>query len=418
MENNHQLWHETRNLQPRFKQPVEGIINLVLVTLFFWVLWWVFMDPRGILRWYTPMYGYMYIRWILIVAIWQVYIFNYWPLKEKFLVNTHPLLKGLILIAMNFVIVFVVIWGFYYNLIGRFAIPYFSAKSLEATGLSFFFAREYSSLAILMMAAIASWLAPIWPALFDNYPWQGLKRAAKGTTVLIVSFFFTTYLFLIFMHPHYHVLFYPWQQFTAAFPWWYKFAGTLHGNFNVGWIMCATIAVWLVELPLERYPFKLIKTQPLRGIVGFLGVIVIAIIMFATFNFLQEVAWGPAVEGGKRLMAPDWRYLHSGELACMLLVSAAILAFYFNNWPNKFNPAVNIAIRLLIILVTTAVFHQIYYKFSPPILGTQPGYSHPQQFPMAPVIMWITCMLYHNWFMDLFPGRKLVADPNNLKGLD
>lgn len=403
------LWLETRDLQPRLKQPLQGIINLALVCAVFMLIWWVFMDPRGILRWYTPMYGYMYIRWMLIVAIWQAYIFNFWPLGLKFMEDKHPLVKGLVLVAMNWAIVWFLIWVFYYKVMGVLAIPYMSAPELVKQGMTPFFAREYSSLALLMLAAIASWMSPIWPVCFENYPWNNMKQPGRGFTVWVWTFLLTTYIFLWLMHPHYNVLFYPWQKFAAAFPWWYEFARTLSGNFNVGWVMCGTISIWLLEVTFERYPFRLIKTQPLRGIVGFLGVLLFAWVMFLIFNFLQEVAWGPAIEGAKRLYAPDWRYLHSGELACLMLLPAMILNFYFDNWPRKYTPAVNIAVRCLIILVTTAIMHYIYYKFSPPLLGTQAGYSHPQQFPMAPIILLINIMLYHNWFMDLFPGKKLAA---------
>jgi AAT family amino acid transporter len=403
------LWLETRELQARWKQPWQGLINFLLVTAFFLVVWWVFMDPRGIMRWYTPQYGYMYIRWILIVAIWQAYIFNFWPFGFNFMEKKHPLVKGLILIGTNVAIVGMLVWIFYYNILGRLAIPYFSAPVLAQLGMTEFFAREYSSLAILMMAAIASWLSPIWTVCFDNYPWHEMKQPARGFTVWAWTFLMTTYIFLFLMHPHYNVLFYPWQKFAAAYPWWYEFARTLSGNFNVGWVMCGTISIWLLEVTFERYPFRLIKTQPLRGIAGFFGVLFFALVMFNTFNFLQDVAWGRAVEGAKRLYAPDWRYLHSGELACMLLIPAMVLNFYFDNWPRKYSPSVNIAIRSLIILVSTGIIHYLYYKYSPPILGTQPGYSHPQQFPMAPVILWINMMLYHNWFMDLYPGKILVG---------
>ena len=170
-----------------------------------------------------------------------------------------------------------------------------------------------------------------------------------------------------------------------------------------------TVSIWLLELTFDRYPFRLIKNQLVRGIVGFFGVLIFAIVMFLTFNFLQDVSWGVATEGAKRLEAPDWRYLHSGELAVMLLIPAMVLNFYFDNWPRKFAPAVNIAIRSVIIIISTVIFHYLYYKFSPPILGTQAGYSHPQQFPMAPGILLINIMLFHNWFMDLFPGKILVG---------
>jgi len=405
------LWLEERKLTDLVKQPIaRGIMNVLLAFAVFMGLWWVFMDPRGVLRWYTPQYGYMYIRWLLIVAIWQAYIFNFWPFKLEWMERSHPLKKGIILIVMNFAITGLLVWVFYYNIFGRFAVPYFSWFELRKTGLSDFFSREYSSLAILMMAAIASWLSPIWPSAFENYPWHKLKQPAKGFTVFCVTFLLTTYIYFIFMHPHYRVLFYPWQEYTASFPWWYESFRTLSGNFNVGWIMCATVSVWLTETILERYPFRLVKSQPWRGIAGFAFVLLLAFILFFTFVFFQDIVWGVSVEGAKRIMAPDWRYLHTGELAVILLTIALALYFYFDNWPRKFSTEVNLLIRVAITIVGAFVLHWAYYKLSPQLLGTQAGYSHPQQFPMAPVILFINVMLYHNWFMDGWPGKRIKKE--------
>ncbi|MCQ2362851.1 MAG: hypothetical protein MJ041_00810 [Acidaminococcaceae bacterium] len=376
----------------------------------FYVLWWVFMDVRGIMKWYTPQYGYMYIRWILIVAIWQAYIFNFWPFSLEWRESKHPLVTGGTLILVNFAVVGIVIWGFFYNFLGKFSIPYLSVDQLEGLGMTRFYAREYSSLAILMFAAIASWLSPIVPVCFGNHPWQGMKQPARGITVFMVTFFMSVMFFFCLMHPHYHVLFWPFQEYAAAYPWWYDFAHTLHGNYNVGWVMCGTVAIWLLELTFDRYPFRLIRNKILRGVVGFVGVWAFAMLLFYMFNFVQDLSWGPAVDGAKRIYAPDWRYLHSGELAIMALIPAMILNFYFDNGPKKYSPAVNIAIRLAIIAVATCVFHFLYYKFSPGLLGTQAGYSHPQQFPMAPGILFICTMLFHNWFMDFWPGKKRTGN--------
>jgi AAT family amino acid transporter len=405
------LWLEERKVTDLIKQPViRGVLAVLLAFAVFMGLWWIFMDPRGVLRWYTPQYGYMYIRWLLIVAIWQVYIFNFWPFKLEWMEKSHPVKKGLILIAINFAVTGLLVWVFYYNIFGRLSIPYFSWPELHKTGLSDFFSREYSSLAILMMAAIASWLSPIWPSAFENYPWHNLKQPAKGLTVFAVTFLLTTYAYLIFMHPHYRVLFYPWQEYTAAFPWWYDSFRTLSGNFNVGWIMCATVSVWLTETILDRYPFRLVKTQPWRGIAGFTFILLLAFILFFTFVLFQDAVWGVSVEGAKRIMAPDWRYLHTGELAVIVLTVAMILYFYFDNWPRRFSVEVNLLIRVAITILGAFILHWAYYAVSPQLLGTQPGYSHPQQFPMAPVILFINVMLYHNWFMDGWPGKRIKQD--------
>jgi AAT family amino acid transporter len=50
----------------------------------------------------------------------------------------------------------------------------------------------------------------------------------------------------------------------------------------------------------------------------------------------------------------------------------------------------------------------VYYKTSHLFLGTQKGFSHPQQFPMIPMIWLINIFLINVWFMDGWPGWKAV----------
>ena len=59
--------------------------------------WWIFQDPRGIMRFYTPYVGYNYCRWWLIILIWMAYIFDFWPFKRGWVRNAHPLQKGIVL---------------------------------------------------------------------------------------------------------------------------------------------------------------------------------------------------------------------------------------------------------------------------------------------------------------------------------
>jgi hypothetical protein len=79
-----------------------------------------------------------------------------------------------------------------------------------------------------------------------------------------------TIVYLCTMHPHMGILYYPWQYFASiAPPYWENFANTVSGNFHVAWIMCCTITVWLTETIWERYPFKVIKHDTTRRLVGF-----------------------------------------------------------------------------------------------------------------------------------------------------
>lgn len=48
------MWLESRIMENRLKQPARGIVGIMISFVMFYILWYVFMDPRGILRWYTP----------------------------------------------------------------------------------------------------------------------------------------------------------------------------------------------------------------------------------------------------------------------------------------------------------------------------------------------------------------------------
>ena len=124
------------------------------------------------------------------------------------------------------------------------------------------------------------------------------------------------------------------------------------------------------------------------------------------FYFAQELTWGPAIRGTRRAFAPDWRWLHVGEMAIFLLVPALFLTFYCGNWPKKFSMPVNVLIRTGIAIVGGILLYIVYYKTSHLFLGTQKGFSHPQQFPMIPTIWLINIWLVHHWFMDNWPGME------------
>ncbi len=409
MEQSPQLFVEKRTLVKRWKGPIPALVNTLFILAVFYLTWWIFQDPRGLMRMYTPYKGYMVCRWLLIMFIWVVYIFNFWPFKHSWLEKTHPLLKGLILTAVSVGVMLVLVQGFFVNILGNLGIAYFSPDRLEELGITKFYAEEYSFEAIMMFAAIASWLSPAWVVACENAPWQKLKQPALGISVVIVTFLLSMIIYFITMHSHMAILYYPWQEFTAVTPpYWEKFANTVSGNFHIAWIMSATVIVWLYETIWERYPFDLIKKGWLRRLTSFFGIFAIAVALAFFLYYVQELGWGPAVRGTRRLMAPDWRWLHVGEMAIFWLVPCLFLHFYLDNWPKKFSRPVNILIRTVITIVAAVLLYILYYKTSHLFLGTQKGFSHPQQFPMIPMIWLINMFLINYWFMDGWPGWKLV----------
>jgi AAT family amino acid transporter len=401
---------EERRLEQRWPAPIPQLLNLGMLLALFYGTWWIFQDPRGIMRMYTPYEGYMYTRWLLIIFIWMVYIFNFWPFRRRWLETTHPVLKGTVLTAIAVALMMVVIKGFFEGLLGNYAIAYFSPAQLEMLeGVTDFFAAEYAALAILMFAAIASWLSPAWVVACERAPWQKEAQPVQGLTILLVTFFLSTIVYFMTMHPHMGILYYPWQSFTSiAPPYWEEFADTVSGNFHVSWIMCCTVVVWLVETIWERYPFKLIQRAWLRRAATFFGIVAIAWACHLFLYFAQELWWGEAVRGTRRDMAPDWRWLHVGEMMIFYLLPALFITFYLNNWPRKMSPASRVLVRTVASLAGAILLYWAYYNLSHLVLGTQRGYSHPQQFPMIPTIWFINLMLINHWFMDNWPGWKMV----------
>ena len=399
---------EERKLIKRWHGPWPVLANMVVTLAIFAVTWWIFQDPRGIMRFYTPYVGYNYCRWWLIILIWMAYIFDFWPFKRNWIRNAHPLQKGLVLSLVSVGVMILMIHGFFENILGNFAFTYFSPHQLQKLpGLTDFYSTEYAAQACMMFAVIASWISPAWIVALEGRPWQNEGQPVRGFSIWLGTFCLSLVIYFMTMHNHMGILYYPWQYFTAITPpYWESFAQTVSANFHVAWIMCCTVVVWFVEGIWERYPFCLIKRPGLRRFVTFFGIIAISVSLCFFFWYMQELVWGDAIRGHRRDAAPDWRWLHVGETAIFFLVPALFLQFYCGNWPNKFSTPVNVLIRTGLVALGGIAVYCLYYKYAHFVLGTQKGFSHPQQFPMIPMIWLIDIWLINWWFMDGWPGWK------------
>jgi amino acid transporter, AAT family len=404
-------WLEDRTLEPKFGILGSGLINLGLCLAVFLAVWRIFMDPSGYLRMYTPMYGYSYIQWFLVAILFNVLVFKFWPLSRSFMVDKHPLLRSGVLLAINILFVLFVIKVIFQTVLGTMGLPYFSEDVLASLKINPFNAREYSSAAILFMGGMCGLIIPIWALHLDNWPGREIPRFLGYLTSFLLIMFFVVAGFILLLHPHFGIIFYPWQKFAAAFPWWEPTFGTLSGQFNLGWMMCWTSALWILVVTYEGYPFKLIEKPFWRAIAGILGSLLLGIVFYTTFYLLQELAWGPSVRGSRLVLAAEWRYLHAGEIAMFMLLISLLLGHYFGNWPKNFSKEVNFLVRTFIICIGTVAFYNLYYKYSPPILGTQAGYASPMQFPLASLSLFVGLLLVHSWYLDRWPAEKLVIAP-------
>lgn len=53
---------EQRKLVKRWSGPIAPIANLIFTLILFAITWWIFQDPRGVMRFYTPYVGYNYVN--------------------------------------------------------------------------------------------------------------------------------------------------------------------------------------------------------------------------------------------------------------------------------------------------------------------------------------------------------------------
>ena len=196
-------WTEKRKLEPRGNFIVSGLVDLVLMLAVFMGLWYVFMDPRGIQRMYTPMYGYAYVQWFLVSVLAVHFVFRLYPFQSSsFLTKTPPLIKGLlfsvIVIALMLFIVDVVFKLF----LGNLAVPYFSEEKLLSLKQNAFTAREYAHQAITMYGGIAALFIPLWIIHLNNWPACEIHNFKGYLTSFFIIFALSGFGFLVFFHPH------------------------------------------------------------------------------------------------------------------------------------------------------------------------------------------------------------------------
>lgn len=104
---------EQRELEKRWKGPWSALANLAFTLVIFGITWWIFQDPRGIMRFYTPYVGYNICRWWLIILIWMAYIFDFWPFPRRWVIEAHPLKKGLVLTFISAGLLIMITEGFF-----------------------------------------------------------------------------------------------------------------------------------------------------------------------------------------------------------------------------------------------------------------------------------------------------------------
>jgi amino acid transporter, AAT family len=391
---------------------IKGVFTfLVLATLNIFC-WYVFFSPKGIMRLYTPMYGFSIIVVLLAAVVTIAYLFEGWPLNKN--TGSEPSMgRGAALSLLSLGLAWFIIYGLFYNFIGRFGVTYFSPAAIVATGETgseIFNARENTSTALVYLFTAYIWMALTWRLGFRAWPWTGGKDGTVAFSRMVTVSFFSVLAYAVLFHPHVGALFYPPQKMAAVSPWWESFADTNSAYFHLGWVVCAVAVVILSELLWEEYPWRLIggethRSPFLRGIITFLGTVLLGCIVFFAMKKGMEVYWGKPFVGGQYLDAPYFRYLHAAEMSGFVILGALIVKVYLGNLFTGTVPIVRGIVRTFVAVVFGAAIMWFYYSAGPILLGTVQGIAQPEDTPLCWLFFMISFILMHKNFFGSFPVR-------------
>jgi len=373
--------------------------------------WYVFFSPKGILKLYTPMYGFSMVVILLAMVITMSDLFEGWPLRRN-ASEQLSLVKGLLLTGIAVLLTWAVMFGLFHNLIGKFGITYFSPSAIVATGetgTEIFNARENSSTALIYLFATYIWLAIAWKTCFKGWPWNGESLATLGFSRVMTVSFFSVMAYAVLFHPHVGYLFSPAQKLAAVAPWWESLADTNSAYYHLGWVVC-TVAVLIMSASIwEGYPWRILGGENgslMGGLFGFIGSVVTGFILMYIMKTGMEMYWGAPFVGGQYLDAPYFRYLHAAEMSGFLILATLVVSLYLGNLINGSNLVVRLLVRTVAVLILAVLFMWFYYAAGPIFLGTVPGIAQPEDTPLCWSFLMVSFMLIHRYFFNAAPLKN------------
>ena len=391
-----------------------GLVNLAVVFLIVWFLWYIFMNPNTVMKLYTPMYGFSLIVVFLSSIILMAKVLE-WPVwYNQLCQRDNPISKGILLTVIAFLMMIGLNYIFFWGFIGKFGIAYFSPDSIVASGgigAEPFNARENASTAIVYFFTAFLWMALFWDLGFGRWPWHKSTYGVQAWSRLFAIAFFVVLFYILLFHSHVCYLFYPAQDKAAVTPWWEELAGTGSAFFSLGLILC--ILVWVVfsgllweGKPWDRYELDGESTFG-KGFVVFISTLAFGIILMFILLKVFDYVWDEPFVGGQYTDGPDWRYIHAGEIAGFFIIAAFIWKNYFNNFPNVERLWVRALIRSILAVVLGMLIYWFYYSpLATFFLAKVEGFAQPGDTPLVWALLFLSVILIQSEFFDGWPLKR------------
>ncbi|NPV93480.1 MAG: hypothetical protein HPY50_22215 [Firmicutes bacterium] len=465
-------------IKPRWGQPMTGIIAFVVFTLIAWVTWFIIGDPaKGIFRLYEQPFT-AFLAMMIVVGVWQHIIFGDWPFSAL-----KPLQRGIAMTVTNLVISYIMIYVVF-EALGNTILPFWSEHTMLSMKLKLIEAAKLPAPTGAMleeiteqamdtkMASITFWVVtgfvtyPFWAIMWQKWPFAGkLSQPAAGICEWSITTVITMVVYGIFVVPHFGNVAFPGFLksaftldpayasytaeaakllgtfgFTGYTPIWYADLAPI-GAKNYLYIFAiyewTVIVLFLAANTWQGWPWNYVKTQPLRGLVGTVGMVLLAwVFTKATMAFIA-MQWGPipwdtaldAATAKEMGVRGTWglRTYHTASIAAATIMPFLMWHHFFDDWPNQ--PGMwNVGwwVRFVGVFALAGVWMFIWYKICWPAFGIWPGLSTAgptlaQIHELAPhgtppgtafqvmnkppiwIFWWIIPLLFSDWFMHKWP---------------
>jgi hypothetical protein len=372
----------------RFKQPLAGILSILIVFIISFITWLIFFDPR----WHNPLplWDMEITAWATVIGgfgligvVWAIWFEN-WPYYNWF---RTPWKVGLVGTAINAIIIII------FTLV---LLPLFT--SFYSTQISDPYIAWFVGASILgALSGSCFSFGVLWVAGTMYWPFFKLKQPKRGIIVWVIGNAITLIVWFL--------LFFPAGERTAtseasavkpitSFP---SYA------FSLGWTQWIILFSLLTLMVFEYWPWsKLGKKQPFIGIIAFGSCILLGLIAsligpyFAKYIFdpFFDMIGGTPPDAVTRLKG--W-YMMSITYAIFLICAVVLVSLFFDNWPKKYSQWKNFLFRFLLIIVIGTLTFLGYYLLSPLLFGDTTDYWRMNPTPFILWFLWIEILFAYVW---------------------
>ena len=324
-------------LQPRWGQPLTGIISFVVFTAIALVTWFLFSDPRGPVGWF-PYPFVMYLAMMILVGLWQHMFLGDWPFA-----NLKQPLRGIVMTVANLVIVWFVIDVLFYRVLGV-GFNFLSYYGLEAANLAGKLPKlaepgatgKMAQVAVVGFVLIGFYTYPVFTIFFGKWPVMpsNLAQPNRGLAEIGWASLVTLFCYAVLIAPFFGLLF-PGAAINP--PWWEAVGGTKHIHYVFGWWEWAIVILFMTPNVWRMKPWTLITLpQPWKG---WLSTALSFVAAYAIALLCRQLIpmWVPAdtfhhletAKGAAEVQRFLW--IHSAEIAGFTLIPFLIWHHYFDD---------------------------------------------------------------------------------------